>query len=114
MARLRVQRRQYRLLLEERARIARDLHDNLAQTMTAIGLELDVIERTGQAAPEVTEETRWFALFGLAPLSDLDSQTLAGSARDYVVTTKFTVMDVVISAFTSFATFYRQTVIIEK
>ena len=64
--------------------------------------------------PEVTEETRWFALFGLAPLSDLDSQTLAGPARDYVVTTKFTVMDVVISAFTSFATFYRQTVIIEK
>ena len=64
--------------------------------------------------PEVVEETQWFALWGLTPIGTLDSQTLAGSARDYTVTTKFTVWDVVISAFTSFATFYRQTVIVEK
>jgi len=64
--------------------------------------------------PVAVTETRWFALWGVVPMDDLDSQQLAGSTRDYVVTTKFTFVDVVISAFTSFVTFYRQTVILEK
>lgn len=64
--------------------------------------------------PVVTQETKWFALWGLTPMGDLDSQSLAGSARDYRVTTKFTFTDVVITTFTSLATFYRQTVVVEK
>jgi len=64
--------------------------------------------------PVVVEETQWFALWGLTPLGSVDSQSLSGPARDYRVTTKFTVMDVVISAFTSFVSFYRQTIIVEK
>jgi len=65
-------------------------------------------------APVVTEETRWFALFGVVPFDDVDSKSLAGGARDYRVTTKFTVLDCVITAFTSFVTLYRQTIIVEK
>lgn len=65
-------------------------------------------------APVVNEETRWFALFGVVPLSDADSKSLAGGARDYRVTTKFTVLDCVITCFTSFVTLYRQTIIVEK
>ena len=64
--------------------------------------------------PVVTEETQWFALWGIAEMNQVDSQQLAGNAHDYRVTTKFTVMDVVISTFTSFVSFYRQTIIIEK
>lgn len=64
--------------------------------------------------PVVATETKWFWLWGLVPIGDLDSATLAGSTRDYRVTTKFTFPDVVISAFTSFVSFYRQTVIVEK
>ena len=64
--------------------------------------------------PVVAKETRWFALWGVAPMDGLDSADLAGQAHDYRVTTKFTFVDVVISAFTSFASFYRQTVIVEK
>jgi hypothetical protein len=64
--------------------------------------------------PVVREETRWFALYGIVPMSDFDSIDLAGSAKDYRVTTKFTFVDCVITCFTSLATFYRQTVIIEK
>ena len=66
------------------------------------------------SVPVVAEESQWFALWGLGPMSAVDSAKLAGPARDYRVTTKFTVVDVVISAFTSFLTFYRQTVIVEK
>lgn len=72
------------------------------------------IGRGPNAAPVVAEESQWFALWGIVPVSAVDSAKLAGPARDYRVTTKFTVIDVVISAFTSFFSFYRQTVIVEK
>lgn len=64
--------------------------------------------------PLAVEETQWFALWGLVPLGPVDSAALAGTARDYRVTTKFTVVDVVISAFSSFVTLYRQTIVVEK
>jgi hypothetical protein len=64
--------------------------------------------------PVAVEETRWFALYGIVPMSKLDSIDLAGTAKDYRVTTKFTFMDCLISCFTSLGTFYRQTVIVEK
>jgi len=57
---------------------------------------------------------QWYALWGIAPLGETDSSDLARGAIDYQVTTKFTVADVVISAFTSFVGFYRQTIIVEK
>ena len=61
-----------------------------------------------------TYHHRWFALYGVVPMDDFDSKALSGGAKDYRVTTEFTFEDVVISAFTSFATFYRQTVTVEK
>jgi hypothetical protein len=64
--------------------------------------------------PVVTTETQWFALWGIAPLDPVDSAALAGTTHDYRVTTKFTFVDAVISAFTSFVSFYRQTIIVEK
>ena len=64
--------------------------------------------------PKEAYTHRWFALYGLYPMDDLDSKSLSGGAKDYRVTTEFTFEDVVMSAFTSFATFYRQTVIVEK
>ena len=64
--------------------------------------------------PVVAAERQWFWLWGLMPIGDHDSATLAGSAHDYRVTTEFTFSDVVISALTSFVSFYRQTIIVEK
>jgi hypothetical protein len=64
--------------------------------------------------PVIVAETQWFALWGVAELDPVDSQALAGTTKDYRVTTKFTVMDAVISAFTSFVSFYRQTILVEK
>jgi Bor protein len=64
--------------------------------------------------PMETYVHRWYAIYGLFPMDDLDSKSLSGGAKDYRVTTEFTFEDIVMSAFTSFATFYRQTVIVEK
>jgi hypothetical protein len=73
------------------------------------------VGRGPQHSPPVEAyRVRWFALFGLWPMDDFDSNSLANGSRDYRVTTKFTFVDVLYSAFTSFATFYRQTVWIEK
>lgn len=65
--------------------------------------------------PQTIEETRWFALYGVMPFSRYDTAQMVGSdVHDYRITTKFTYLDVFISAFTSFATIYCQTVIVEK
>lgn len=73
------------------------------------------VGRGPQSSPPIESyRVRWFGLFGLWAIDDFDSQALANGSRDYRVTTKFTFEDVCISAITSFATFYRQTVVIEK
>jgi len=59
-------------------------------------------------------QKRWFALYGLWPMDDLDSKAISSGAHDYRITTEFTIDDMIISAFTSFATFYRQTVLVEQ
>lgn len=64
--------------------------------------------------PVVIEESQWFALYGLIPLGSTDGGRLATGAKDYRITTRFTLTDVVLTAFTSFFTFYRQTVIVEQ
>jgi hypothetical protein len=64
--------------------------------------------------PVTVTESRWFALYGIVPMSKFDSSELAGTAKDYRVTTQFTFMDCLITCFTSLVTFYRQTVIVEK
>jgi hypothetical protein len=64
--------------------------------------------------PTLVKETQWYALFGLVPIGRVDSGSMAGGAKDYRVTTKFTFVDVVITTFTSFVSFYRQTILVEK
>lgn len=62
------------------------------------------------------EEQQWYALFGLVAIGgEPDSaELMAESSRGARVTTQFTVMDVVLSAFTSFVSFYRQTIVVEQ
>jgi hypothetical protein len=73
------------------------------------------VGRGPQSSPPVqTEQHVWYALWGLAPIDEVDSQTLAGTSHDYRVTTEFQPMDVLITAFSSFVTLYRQTIVVEK
>lgn len=43
------------VLTEERARIARDLHDGLAQSLYFVGLKLDLIRKQTHSAPDAVE-----------------------------------------------------------
>ena len=56
----------------------------------------------------------WFALWGLVPVGDFDSQKLAGDAKDYTVKSQWTFLDIIINIFTGYVSFYSQTVTVTK
>ena len=62
----------------------------------------------------VEKQTQWYILFGLIPLNDVDTNTMAQDATDYTITTKFTFVDILISGFTSIVTIQRRNVAVEK
>jgi len=68
----------------------------------------------GADGGQVQTQAQWYAIYGLVPIGKVDSAALAAGDTSYTVTTKFTFVDVVITAFTSFLTFYKQTVIVES
>jgi len=57
-----------------------------------------------QGQGEVSKR-QWYILWGLVPLTDTDSQELAGDAADYTVTTEQSFVDVIINLFTSWLSF---------
>ena len=59
-------------------------------------------------------ERQWFVLFGLVPINEIDSKTMAGGATDYEITTKFTFVDLVIGAFTGIVSIQPRSVIVKK
>lgn len=56
----------------------------------------------------------WFALWGLVPLGDFDSQELAGDATDYTVESQWKPLDILINIVTGYVSFYSRTVTVTK
>jgi len=56
--RLRTLRRHFDGVLSERARIARELHDTVLQSMAGVALDLEAIARKGDSSPVANEELR--------------------------------------------------------
>lgn len=72
--------------------------------------------RVGDGAQNSVKKTQkqWFILWGLVPLTNVDSQALASGATDYDIKTQFEVEDVLISIITGMVTIYPQTVTVTK
>lgn len=51
LARMRTIRKEFALVVNERARVSRDIHDTLLQSMAAVGLELEVLASRSESAP---------------------------------------------------------------
>ena len=68
----------------------------------------------GAQGHDEQEHRVWFALWGLIPLGDYDSQQLAHGASDYSVKTQMSPMDVLIAIFTGWVTIYPRTVTVTK
>jgi ligand-binding sensor domain-containing protein/two-component sensor histidine kinase len=59
LVRLRTVRARHVLVLAERARVSRDIHDTLLQSLTAVGLELEVVARVVSSSdPAATQTVR--------------------------------------------------------
>ena len=59
-------------------------------------------------------ERQWYAVWGLIPLNDVDTQELAGDVEDYEVKTETTFLDVLISIVTNVVTVNSRTVTVTK
>lgn len=68
----------------------------------------------GARGGQVTAQKQWYALYGLVPINNVNSKTMAGGAENYTITTEITFIDYVISAFTSWVTITVQTVEVQK
>jgi hypothetical protein len=71
---------------------------------------------TGPTKGTTREVQQWYGLFGLVAIGgEPDSAELLDKGSSGArVTTRFTPMDVFLSAFTSFLSFYRQTITVEQ
>lgn len=68
----------------------------------------------GSKTGDATQARQWYALWGLVPLNQVDSQALAGGAADYDIKTEKSVLDIVLNIFTGMITVYSRTVTVVK
>ncbi|MDD5067474.1 MAG: hypothetical protein PHF84_10570 [bacterium] len=69
------------------------------------------------SGPKSNEEVtgrQWYILFGLVPLNEVNSKEMAGNASDYEIQTQQSVVDVILSMFTSIVTIQSRTVTVTK
>ena len=68
----------------------------------------------GQQGYQTTEARQWYALWGLVPLNEVDTSTMAGDATDYEIKTEQNELDFIMNIFTSMITVYSRTVTVTK
>ena len=68
----------------------------------------------GSQAGQVETATQWYALFGLVPLNNVDTQAMAAGAVDYEILTQTTVVVFVVGIPASWITVSRRTVTVTK
>jgi len=69
---------------------------------------------SGASGSNETAERQWYILFGLVPLNNVDSNTIAAGASDYTVQTQANFLDIVIGIFTGIVTIHCRTVTVTK
>lgn len=68
----------------------------------------------GASGSQKVETRQWFALWGLVPISEVNSKAMAAGANDYTIVTETTFLDGVISIFTGIVTIAPRTVRVVK
>ena len=68
----------------------------------------------GAQGNDVQTARQWYALFGLIPINEVDTNAMAGDAENYTITTEQTFIDGVICCFTCYVTVTCRTVEVQK
>ena len=69
---------------------------------------------TGAQTGVKVEKKQWYALWGLVPINEVDSKTMAGGSSDYTIKTQVKFIDYVITAFTGAVSITVQSVEVQK
>jgi len=69
---------------------------------------------TGAQGKDEVEKRQWYALYGLVPLGEVDSQEMAKGATNYTVKSEQTIVDILLNLLTGFVTINSQTVTVTK
>lgn len=74
------------------------------------------IHRVGDGAQgkSMIEARQWYVLFGLVPINQVDTATMAGDATDYEIMTQANVVDIVIGILTGGLSISTRTVTVRK
>lgn len=59
-------------------------------------------------------QRQWYILYGLVPLNNVDTKTIAGNSTDYQIVTQVTAVDALITFFTSVISVNCRTVVVVK
>ena len=65
-----------------------------------------------QGGNEVSQR-QWYALWGLVPINEVDSKSMAAGKSNYVIKTQHSFIDLVISMFTGIVTIQAKTVTVK-
>ena len=68
----------------------------------------------GAQGTDTMEARQWYVLWGLVPINDVDTNTMAAGATDYEIMTSITVVDFIINAIGSYITVNARTVTVQK
>ena len=68
----------------------------------------------GAQGSDITEARQWYVLWGLVPINDVDTNTMAAGVTDYEITTQYTALDAIISAVLSEISISCRTVTVRK
>ncbi len=68
----------------------------------------------GPQKNEVQEARQWYILYGLVPLNEVNTQEMAGNAKDYEIKTEQSFLDGLIMCFTGIVTVSSRTVTVTK
>ena len=68
----------------------------------------------GPQGNDMMELRQWYVLWGIIPINQVDTNSMAGAATDYEITTEHTALDFVINIFTGLVTVNSRTVTVRK
>lgn len=81
----------------------------LSITFSSCYTTTHVVNDGAQGMTQVNQKA-WYALWGLVPINNVDSQAMAAGNENYTITDQVTFLDYVIGAFTSWVTIVPKTV----
>ena len=81
---------------------------------TSSCMSLTHVVGDGAQSHSTVVRKQWYALWGLVPLGNVDSQAMARGASNYTITSKVTFSDWFLNIFTGIITIYSQTVKVKR